>query len=322
MIKSNSSNNESGKNVRTDERLQEKLIERYFQQLDLNDVHVSPTDAEFDSKKVYNKILGAIEEEPVIVKRSYSKWLVAASFLAVFAMLSWYYRFTILNYVSPIHTLEVAAANGSVTNITLGDGTKIWLNGGSKLKYPETFRGELREIAIEGEAFFDVAHDADKPFIVHTGDISTHVLGTSFNIKAYADEHELKVDVASGKVGVAPSANSGLEFKTVFLSPAEGVIYDKNKRSIIKATNIDLSVISGWKENKLVFKNTPLNDVVSTLKRKFSYTINIDKNLTACNISADFTNVPLKDIMAVIARLVKGKATLNGNVYYIKGKGC
>ncbi|RYY33490.1 MAG: DUF4974 domain-containing protein, partial [Sphingobacteriaceae bacterium] len=224
------------------------------------------------------------------------------------------------NYISPIHTLEVTAVNGNITNVVLGDGTKISLNGGSKLKYPDTFRGNLREVSIEGEAFFDVAHDADKPFIVHTGDISTHVLGTSFNIKAYADEQLLKVDVVSGKVGIVPSGN--VEFKTVFLTPAEGIVYNKDKRTISKSSNVDVDVLTKWKEGKLVFKKSPLPEVIKTLHRKFNYSIKADDNLSGCFISADFTNVPLKDIMAVIAKLVKGKATLTDNGYHLKGKGC
>ncbi|RYZ95824.1 MAG: hypothetical protein EOP47_25055 [Sphingobacteriaceae bacterium] len=200
------------------ERLHEKLVEKYFQDLDIDAVHPGVHDAQFDGKKVYNNITNIIDNEVEPAKRSYNKWLVAASLIGMFITASWFYRYTILNYISPVHTLEVAAVNGNVTHITLGDGTKIWLNGGSKLKYPETFRGKLREITIEGEAFFDVAHDADHPFIVHTGDITTQVLGTSFNIKAYPDEQLLKVDVVSGKVGIVPSATAAVEFKTVFLT--------------------------------------------------------------------------------------------------------
>ncbi|RYZ94255.1 MAG: hypothetical protein EOP47_28175, partial [Sphingobacteriaceae bacterium] len=207
--------------------LREKLVEKHFRDLDLDQAHTGVHDAEFDSKKVYNNILNIIDEEVVPVNRSYTRWLVAASLITVLVMV-WVGRYTILNYLSPVQTLEVAAANGSVSSIVLTDGTKIWLNGGSKLKYPNTFRGDRREVSVEGEAFFDVTHDADKPFIVRSGEISTQVLGTSFNVKAYADEHLLKVNVVSGKVGVLPSGNSGIDFKTIFLTPDQGVVYNKH----------------------------------------------------------------------------------------------
>jgi transmembrane sensor len=303
-------------------RLQEKLVEKYFQNLDLDEVQPGANTAEFDSQKVYNNIASAINEEAEPVKRGYTKWLVAASLIGVFITLSYYYRYALLNYVSPVHTLEVTASNGNVTNIILGDGTKIWLNGGSTLKYPESFRGSKREITIEGEAFFDVAHDSEKPFIVHTGDISTHVLGTSFNVKAYADESLLKVEVVSGKVGVVASPNSAVTFKTVYLTPAEGIVYNKASHTITKNTTDDAKLASRWKEGKLIFKKTPLPEVIKTLHRKFNYSIKADDNLAACSISADFTNVTMKDIMAVIAKLVNGKAALNGTVYRLTGKGC
>ncbi|RCH55300.1 iron dicitrate transport regulator FecR [Mucilaginibacter hurinus] len=322
MRRFNLNKGEKGDDARDNMRLQEKLIEKYFEKLDLDEVRADEENAGFDSRKVYANITNTIDEPTVTVKPSYSRWLVAASVIAVFVFLSWFNRNNILNYLSPINMLEVAAANGNVTHITLGDGTKIWLNSGSKLKYPERFRGSLREITIEGEAFFDVAHDADHPFIVHTGDISTHVLGTSFNVQAYADEDLLKVDVVSGKVGVVPAKSAALEFETVFLTPSQAVVYDKRKQTITRSANIDISTVSAWKENRLVFKNVPLNDVLKTLSRKFNYEIDADNNLSRCFISADFTNVPFKDIMAVMAKLVKGKAVVKGSRYHLQGKGC
>ncbi|MCC8409302.1 FecR domain-containing protein [Mucilaginibacter sp. UR6-1] len=306
-----------------DGRLQEKLVEKYFQNLDFDDVQTGPHDAEFDSKGVYANILNAIDAVPETPKRrSYTGWMVAASVLIAFISLTYYFRYNILNYVSPVHTMQVAAARGSVTSIVLGDGTKVWLNGGSRISYPETFRGEKREVTITGEAFFDVMHKTDQPFIVHTGNITTHVLGTSFNIKAYDDDQLLHVDVVSGKVGVVPAEGSALSFNTIYLTPAQGITYNKTDNSISKTAGIDISALSDWKAGKLIFKNAALPEVIKTLNREFEVSIRADANLTACNISADFTNVPIKDIMAVIARLVKGKATLNGTVYHLKGKGC
>ncbi|MBE9583229.1 FecR domain-containing protein [Mucilaginibacter sp. JRF] len=313
--------NEPGR-VNSD-RLQEKLVEKYFQNLDLDDVQTGAHDAEFDSKGVYANILSTIDTVPEVPKRrAYTGWMVAASILAVFISVSYYFRYDILNYVAPVHTMQVSAARGSVTNIVLGDGTKVWLNAGSKISYPETFRGEKREVTITGEAFFDVVHDADKPFIVHTGELVTHVLGTSFNIKAYDDDQLLHVDVLSGKVGVVPAEGSTLSFNAIYLTKAQGITYNKNNRSIDRNNNVDMALLNSWKSGKLIFKNTALPEVIKTLNREFEVSIRADANLSACNISADFTNVPIKDIMAVIARLVKGKATLSGTVYHLKGKGC
>ncbi|RYE22253.1 MAG: DUF4974 domain-containing protein [Sphingobacteriales bacterium] len=88
-----------------------------------------------------------------------------------------------------------------------------------------------------------------------------------------------------------------------------------------KSTGKDTGV-SNWINGKLIFKRTPLPEVVKTLSRKFNYAITADGNLSNCFITADFTNEQLKDIMSVIAKLVKGKAIPNGTAYHLKGKGC
>ncbi|WP_164849874.1 FecR family protein [Mucilaginibacter limnophilus] len=306
-----------------DTRLQEKLVERYFQNLDLNAVEPGAYDAEFNRERIYEGITAVIDADNTMpAKRGYGKWLAAASVIGILILFSWIYRLDILNYVSPVNYLEVSAANGNVTHIKLSDGTNIWLNSGSKLAYPETFRGDHREITLTGEGFFDVVHNADMPFIVHTGDITTHVLGTSFNIRAYANEKLVKIDVASGKVGVVPTENSNVDFGTVYLTPSQGVAFNKGTHSITKSTGVDIASISSWSKGKLVFKNSPLPEVIKSLSRKFNCNITADNNLSSCYVSADFTNVPLKDIVAVIAKLVKGKAEATGTNYHLKGKGC
>ena len=100
---------------------------------------------------------------------------------------------------------EKATIAGQKSIITLYDGTTITLNAGSKLKYPKSFQGDTREVYLEGEAYFEVAHNPDKPFIVHSGKFTTIDLGTAFNIKAFSDENDFKVSLISGKVSVSKS---------------------------------------------------------------------------------------------------------------------
>ncbi|GAA4314191.1 hypothetical protein GCM10023149_10270 [Mucilaginibacter gynuensis] len=311
-----------GRASEADIRLQEELVEKHFHNLDLDKVETENNAVKFDSKKVYNNIVNLIDEQEKPVRKSVYGWLAAAAMLGGLFVLSYYYRYAILDYVAPVKTIELVAAPGNMINITLGDGTKIWLNGGTKLKYPEIFRGDKREVSLEGEAFFDVKHDADMPFTVRTGALTTHVLGTSFNVKAYADDNETKVDVFSGKVGVMPSAGNAAIFNTIYLQPTEEVLYNKRTRAIVKTTGVDISSLAGWRDGELIFKKSPIGEVVSVLRRKFNVNIKADQNLSACSITANFTNVPLKDIMKVIARLVKGKATLESGDYHLKGKGC
>jgi transmembrane sensor len=301
-----------------DRALQEKLVQNYFDDLQLGEQPEAGADTGFDSREVYNRITTHIDAMPVKRAGAGKKWMVAASLFAVASLSVWGYhnRLQILDVVSPIAQKQFTTVNGQVASLTLADGTRVWLNGGSKLSYPEAFRGDKREITLTGEAFLDVAHDASKSFIVHTGNIRTQVLGTSFNVKAYPEDAFVKVDVVTGKVGVVSSA------PTVFLTPAEEVTVDKKNHSAITVKGIDVATLSGWKDGDFIVKNMALSEVLNAIKHRYNVSIRADANLTKCSISANFTNVSLQNVMRIIAKLVKGKITPEGESYRLMGKGC
>ncbi|RWY57475.1 FecR family protein [Mucilaginibacter gilvus] len=306
------------RNQAGDSSLQEKLVEKYFDGLNLDEQKAADHGVAFEKDKVYSRIIAAIDE-PVQQRVSSKKWMVAASAIAIIGLSAIVYQFSsnIVNYLDPIKNKQLTAANGQVVNYTLADGTKVWLNGGSKLTYPAKFRGNLREITLEGEAFLEVAHNAEKSFIVHTGGIRTQVLGTSFNIKAYPEDAFVKVDVVTGKVGVIPATA-----QTVFLTPAEEVFINKKDNTAQKTTGVDVAMLTDWKDGGLVFKNMALQEVLNALQHRYNIQIKADDNLAKCSISANFTNVSLQNIMVIISKLVKGKVVQEGQVYHFKGKGC
>ncbi|MDX5397043.1 MAG: FecR domain-containing protein, partial [Hymenobacteraceae bacterium] len=103
------------------------------------------------------------------------------------------------------------------TKVLLADGTQVWLNRNSKLRYPDTFEGNTREVYLEGEAFFDVQRNPEKPFLIHAQQSVTQVLGTSFNVEAYENQPEVKVTVVTGKVSLAEEGKQS----EVVLTPGE-----------------------------------------------------------------------------------------------------
>ncbi|MDB5150711.1 MAG: hypothetical protein JWQ57_4731 [Mucilaginibacter sp.] len=308
-----------------DKNLQEELVNKYFDRLDLRSVQDEAGDGvEFNADDVYSRISAALDNAEKKRSGKSKKWMVAASLLAglcISVTEAYHYRYALLDFFDPIANKQLVAANGQTVNFTLADGTKIWLNAGSKLTYPETFRGEKREISFEGEAFIDVAHDPYKAFIVHTGQVSTQVLGTSFNIKAYANERFIKVDVLSGRVGVVTPAGKA-KSTTTFLTPAEEVVFNRDGLSVTKNKQVDVNALSSWKDGELVFKNMALPEVLNTINRHFNVTVKADVNLVRCSITANFTNVSLENIMKIMSKLVKGKALQKGSVYQLKGRGC
>jgi transmembrane sensor len=156
-----------------DRHLQEELVNKYFDELDLRSVqNEAGDDVEFNADAVYSRIIDKIDQ-PFYKKRlkvSAHIQVVAAmsivSLVSAVLILAYHYRYALLDRLDPIANKQLVAANGQTVNFTLADGTKIWLNGGSKLTYPDKFRGDRREISLTGEAFLDVAHDDKQSFIV------------------------------------------------------------------------------------------------------------------------------------------------------------
>ena len=149
---------------------------------------------------------------------------------------------------------------GQKITTSLPDGTIVKLNADSKLTVPETFSTDRREVSLHGEAFFDVARDESRPFIIHTKDIDVEVLGTSFNVRSYLNEEPSIVAVATGKVGV-----SG-EDKRETLTRGEKVVYTPSTGSMIKGL-LDEEEEFGWKENILLFDRQTLPEVIQKLSR-------------------------------------------------------
>lgn len=152
--------------------------------------------------------------------------------------------------------------------IHLSDGSVILLGADSKLEYPESFKGDTREISLTGEAFFKIADDPAHPFVVKTGNIETTVLGTSFRISAFNGK-PLTVAVATGKVRVDHHENGQLQELAV-LTPGNQVIWADNHSSLAA---VNIADVEGWQKGRLVFNNQPLKEVAADLERWYNVKI-------------------------------------------------
>jgi transmembrane sensor len=174
-----------------------------------------------------------------------------------------------------------------IKKIQLSDGTKIWLNSSTTLKYPEQFAGGTREIfLLEGEAYFEVKRDIRKPFIVYSAGTATKVLGTEFNIRSYNYLPTVQVTVSKGKVSVGTPQNSHPEMVT--LLPNQRATFDRKAKIMFKDEVSATNTVS-WKEGRLVFDNETLQDIASILAQKYNVRIRIDKNKTKeVRLTAEF----------------------------------
>jgi transmembrane sensor len=193
------------------------------------------------------------------------------------------------------------------------------LNAGSILTYPERFTGNTREITLEGEAFFDVAADARKPFIIHAGALNTTVLGTTFNITAYKNSPLLSVTVLSGKVAVMDT----LSQKSVTVLPNQKATFNPDKATLITSIADKPENAIAWSEGKLIFEETPLAEVAERLSYKYNVQIVLEgRNLSNCRFNGEFDTEPLEEILKIITTLTETKIKREGTVIHLSGKGC
>jgi len=173
-----------------------------------------------------------------------------------------------------------------VISLTLSDGTKVWLNSESSLKYPTAFNGNAREVEITGEAYFEVrsqesgARSGASPFIVRKKDVSVTVLGTHFNVNAYDDEDVIKVTLLEGSVrmsslledqgaslrGGIPRASGQSQLKSVILKPGEQGVVTQNSE-LRTQNSVDLEAVMAWKNGKFIFNETSIDVIMKQISR-------------------------------------------------------
>jgi len=209
---------------------------------------------------------------------------------------------------------EQVTTSGQKLTVTLSDGSVVKLNSNTILRYPKSFEADSREVYLTGEAFFDVKKDSLRPFRIHTGELTTQVLGTSFNVKHLQDV--VTVCVATGKVSVS----NGIFAEQ--LLPSEKADYSRTTKKIIKAvTNLDNEL--AWKENIIVFDDTSLNDAALTLEAWYGVKVIFDNDaLKHCVITGKFDAMALEKVLHAISFSTGMQFSVTDNVVRLSGSGC
>ena len=206
---------------------------------------------------------------------------------------------------------------GQKSKIQLPDGSVVWLNAESKLRYPEVFESDIRKVYLEGEAFFDVMHNKARPFVIDVSGGQIKVLGTSFNVRVYPDDQDVETSVVTGKV-----AFQSEDAKASEILPGEQVIYSKNEKVLIKQP-IDTGEIIAWTRGELIFKDESLREVAKELERWFNVKISArGKKVLKCRITANFNNKSLEEILRNIKVILPIDYEIKDNKVMLTGKGC
>ena len=203
---------------------------------------------------------------------------------------------------------------GERSQISLYDGTKVWLNSGTKFRYPVLFSRNTRDVSIEGEAYFHVATDSKHPFVVSAGQLKVEVLGTSFNVCAYPEDNEFSTTLDEGSVN-AINTTTG---KDVKLNPGEQVILNR-ETNVLKRLKVDTELFTSWKDNLLKFEDAPFEEVIKKMERWYDVKITVDPTI---NIKEHYTMTikteSLREMLQLVGRTTKINYEIKGNTVYLK----
>lgn len=273
--------------------LMAKKVDLYFQ------LKKYPAEPAFE--KVQQQIRHNAQRKSTRVRKLIANPLMRiAAAILVTALLSVAGYDIVSNWGASRQMVELSASNQAVRTYTLPDGTIVSLNSNTLLRYPKEFGENTREVTIEGEAFFDVSPNKEKPFIIHAGNAQIKVLGTSFNVSAYPNETMMEVIVKTGRVQVLNNPTIAKQSDELILHPGDRGTLMYSSNALQKTINQDPNFLA-WKTHDLIFRATSLGEVISNLEDVYKVTIRLeDPTLNGLLLTAHFNNYSLDFILEVI----------------------
>lgn len=282
--------------------------------------------------KILHAIVGKqLERIPIEKKRTLTAWSgIAAASVIIIALFAYFIfnnnnsklvseTYTVKN--AGVSLLHAVTTTGEGKKIRLPDNTEVWLSPSSLLEYPASFNGSLREVKLSGEAFFEVSHDAKHPFIIHSGNIETKVLGTSFNIQAYTSQEEINVTVITGKVNVSNRD----KVENVELVANQRAVFHRKSTLLVKENvdTVSAPCLLKRKEGEFVYEGERLRKVMDDLQEYFGVKIEAADAVKDCPISFNvYLTDKIEEILEPIAISINGNLKRNGNVFFVDGTAC
>lgn len=274
---------------------------------------------EEDKKRVFSNLKNRIREDKrtklidinrnVGKKKSWSWMKVAASVVGFIGIgsLTFYEISDPFSHLNMIGYELVQADAGTQQAQLLADGSTVYLNGDTKLKYKMGAEMNQRNLYLEGEAF-DVARDVTKPFIIGMDNSQVKVLGTSFNIKAYPEDKKIETSVKTGRVSFNRAKSESL-----ILIPGNKGVIDKDEKGISKLS-VDNSLDLAWMSRTLLFENTQLSELAKTLYRTYGVKVKFtDGSLKNLKITAEFENEKLEEILKILGMTNEFSYSIDGD---------
>lgn len=252
-----------------------------------------------------------------LVRKQTFQWVSGIAAVLLIALGTWW----LTNKFSSQDQMQVVASMEEVVRDTLPDGSTVTLNKNSSLTFPESFEDGKREVALHGEAFFEVAPDPNMHFIVQAGHAGIQVLGTAFNVRAYPGR-DMEVSVLSGEViffSIDPQ--TGDSASVILTKGMKGVITTGSNQPEIDSRHIPDDLF--WLNQTLQFRQTPLTEVIRLLENRYHTTILLSsEQIGGCRLTATFTGEPIELILRVIADTFTLNLAEENGTYLLAGNGC
>jgi transmembrane sensor len=234
---------------------------------------------------------------------------------------------------------EIVVPKGQRSQIILSDSSQVWINAGSKLRFADQFYGDKREVWLDGEAFFNVTKDDEKPFYVHTSDLNVKVHGTSFNIAAYTNEDIIETSLLDGSVSIQTNSTQGDQSDEVLLKPSHKAIFLKREdvkiseetrrefsqplvaNKIIISKPVDVKAAVSWTEGKLIFTDETFDHIVIELERKYDVRIFVeDENINKTKYTGVLKNISIEQALRAIQLSMPINYTIHDNIIRITAR--
>ena len=193
----------------------------------------------------------------------------------------------------------VTSRQGMITQFLLVDGTKVWLNSGSELQFPSSFTGDMREVKLRGEAFFEVVKNEKQPFRVNAKELKVDVLGTSFDVLSYDDDTQSEVTLIEGRVSLSSEKGKAKkEFGTIH--PGQRAVFKEESQEVY-TEEVEVDKYISWRDGNLIFRDDQMEDVIRRLSRWFNVEIVVnDPEIKSYVYTATFRNENLEQVLKLL----------------------
>jgi len=259
-----------------------------------------------------------------LLKKSFGRWQnsrklnmffrVAAIFFFVISVGSAIYLMAHQEKINPEFFTNVVAENGQISKVKLPDGSLVWLNSGSVIKYNNNFAVTNRAISLSGEAYFQVTKNKELPLVVNSGELQIKVLGTKFNVSAYPELDKIEVVLESGRVDIFNSEVEGFHYR---LNPGELAAFNNGQRKL-HVSSVNTVKYTSWKEGMIHIYNQTMKELTGRLEKRYNQKFDYDESLKDFHFSFTIENESLDEIIYVMKKIAPIKAIQKDDIIEFK----